>query len=299
MNYAFPALVSYWTDPRGSFIRELKKTCDTFGIGLNLFIDSGAYSAFTSGKPIQVEDYAKYLGEHKDIATLYANLDVIGGTIEQNDANQTYLEERGFSPAPVHHFGEPMEWLSELCKRGYNKIALGGLVGVKKWLQLVYLRACADILRKEKQPPLIHVFGMSPTPELIEIYPWDSFDSSSVYGPRFNQFTGPYGNRLKMSDLKGLRIKNILIKSIIDEMKLSSETTELIQRIKKPTRGYGSPAFWNTLCIMTSAKNYQHIIDTSGLEATYYPVFTTIKSPYLDMLISGTKDYYENRANSC
>ena len=49
MNYAFPALVSYWTDPRGSFIRELKKTCDTFGIGLNLFIDSGAYSAFTSG----------------------------------------------------------------------------------------------------------------------------------------------------------------------------------------------------------------------------------------------------------
>lgn len=299
MDYAFPALVSYWTDPRGSFIGELKRTCDTFGIGLNLFIDSGAYSAFTSGKPIQIEDYAKYLEKHKDIATLYANLDVIGGTIEQNDVNQTYLEERGFNPTPVHHFGESMEWLQELSRRKYNKIALGGLVGVKKWLQMVYLRACADILKREESPPLIHVFGMSPTPELIEIYPWDSFDSSSVFGARFNQFTGPYGNRLKMSDLKGIRTKNILIKSIIDEMCLSPRTIELIQRIKKPTRGYGSPAFWNSLGIMTSAKNYQHIINTTGIKATYYPVFTTLKAPYLDMLISGTKDYYENRAAPC
>lgn len=298
MPYSFPALVSYWTDPRGSFITELKNTCDRAEIGLNLFIDSGAYSAYTSGKPVQIEDYAAYLSKFAGISTLYANLDVIGGTPEENYKNQQFLEERGFSPVPVHHYGEPMDWLQELCNKDYPKLALGGLVGVKKWLQFIYLQACAEILRSAKKAPLIHVFGMSPTPELIKIYPWDSFDSSSVYGPRFNQFMGPYGNRLKMSSLSGFKTKSIVIKSIIDKLRLSPQTADLIHNIKKPTRGYGSPAFWNSLCIMTTTINYQNIIDATGTVATYYPVFTALKAPYLDMLVLGSKDYYGNKTTS-
>lgn len=299
MPYAFPALVSYWTDPRGSFIRELKRTCDNLTIELNLFIDSGAYSAYTSGKTIQIENYASYIETHQDLTVIYANLDVIGGTILQNAENQTYLEDRGFSPIPVHHFGEPMEWLKELCCKGYKKIALGGLVGKKKWLQLIYLNACASILQNEAKPPLIHIFGISPTPEVMEIYHWDSLDSSSAYGPRFNQFMGPYGNKMRMTDLTGFKTKNIVIKSVIDEMRLSQQTIELLHDIKKPTRGYNAFTFWNCLCIMTSIKYYQNIININAKRpALYYPVFAAIKQPYLTMLVSGMKDYYENRTTS-
>jgi hypothetical protein len=48
--------------------------------GMDLFLDSGAYSAHTQQQTIPVESYASFINQHGDIFSLIANLDVIGDT---------------------------------------------------------------------------------------------------------------------------------------------------------------------------------------------------------------------------
>ena len=45
---------------------------------VELFLDSGAFSAFTQKVTIDIQEYIAFIKEHEDIIDVYANLDVIG-----------------------------------------------------------------------------------------------------------------------------------------------------------------------------------------------------------------------------
>ena len=90
----------------------------------SLFLDSGAYSAWTSGKELLVEDYIEYIKEHKDYIDVYANLDVIGSA-EGTWENQRKMEAAGSSPLPVYHVNEPLKYL-DMCME-YDYFAVGGM----------------------------------------------------------------------------------------------------------------------------------------------------------------------------
>lgn len=164
-------LVSYW------FFKsiDLRAVCsESFGSATPpVFIDSGAFSAKTAGADIQIDEYAQYIREFADIATIYSNLDVIGDA-EGTAQNQATLEAKGLSPAPVFHFGEPWEALDEL--RGYEYIAFGGVAlerrrsKVAAWCRRAFARL---------QPGVkVHGFGVTRL-SLMQRFPWYSVDSSS------------------------------------------------------------------------------------------------------------------------
>lgn len=89
-----------------------------------LFLDSGCYSASRTGKPIILEEYIKFIKEHKDTFTIYANLDVIGD-YKETWKNQKRMEDEGLHPIPVHHMEDPMKCL-DWCLE-YDHFALGGM----------------------------------------------------------------------------------------------------------------------------------------------------------------------------
>jgi len=71
----------------------------------------------------------------------YFNLDVVGDPKATRN-NQSIMEQAGFNPIPVFHFGEPMELLSELIDK-YPLIGLGGTVGQplrakEEWFRQVF-----------------------------------------------------------------------------------------------------------------------------------------------------------------
>ncbi len=145
-----------------------------------LFIDSGAFSAKYQDTHIDVQNYIKFIKEHINIISLYANLDVIGDA-EQTWENQKIMEDAGLNPIPVFHYGENFEWLEMYLKKQYDYIAIGGLVGGKtsklmKWLDFVWNR----YLCGSNGLPVtkIHGFGIT-IPRLVIRYPWYSVDSSS------------------------------------------------------------------------------------------------------------------------
>lgn len=148
---------------------------------VDLFLDSGAFSAWSKGHEIDIDDYADFIEEYKDYLTVYANLDVIGDP-EATYKNQKYLEdERGLAPLPCFHFNTDIKFLNRYLDEGYEYLALGGMVGTpsKKlmpWLDEMFSKHLTDA--KGYPTIKIHGFGITSLKLLLR-YPWYSVDSTS------------------------------------------------------------------------------------------------------------------------
>lgn len=153
---------------------------------VNLFIDSGAYSALTQGVNINIYEYIKFIKKYKNIITTYANLDVIGEVPNEETAkatleNQKIMEAEGLSPLPAFHQGEPYDYL-EYYVKNYNYIGLGGMVGTMgapqrmKWLDTCF----GDYICDSNGYPKVRVHGYGVTAlQALFRYPWYSVDSTS------------------------------------------------------------------------------------------------------------------------
>ena len=146
---------------------------------VELFIDSGAFSAFTQGVSINLDEYISFIKQYKDIITVYANLDVIGDA-EGTLANQKRMEKAGLSPLPCFHYGEQIEFLKYYLGK-YKYIALGGMVPISTkdlgtWLDNLFANYICD---KDGMPRVkVHGFGLTSL-KLMLRYPWYSVDSTS------------------------------------------------------------------------------------------------------------------------
>jgi hypothetical protein len=150
----------------------------------NVFVDSGAFSAFTLGATIDLKKYVTFLKNKKDIYHIASNIDVIGEHAEQATYdNQKKLEQmlgRGII-CPVHHVRDEDYWLQRYLDEGYDYIFLGGMVPesvpiLRQWLDHVWLK----YLTHDDGTPKVKVHGFGLTvEELMFRYPWYSVDSTS------------------------------------------------------------------------------------------------------------------------
>jgi hypothetical protein len=153
-----------------------------------LLIDSGAFTAWSTGKIIRVEEYAEWAHsfraewEPKTTSLDFMNLDVIGDQ-EKSWVNQRTLESLGMKPIPIFTYGAGFEHLDRALEN-YDYIALGGLVPYMKypkklrsWLDACFSRVLAyrtktGVMRR------IHLLGIS-TAWIFFRYPCYSSDSTS------------------------------------------------------------------------------------------------------------------------
>ena len=166
-----------------------------------LFIDSGAYSAWTQGKEIDVDEYIDWINERTEFIDLYAQVDVIpgdkdlGATQEQvaeagqaTWENYLYMRDKMKEPEKLlytFHVGEPYEYLERALEwkdengKHIPYIALGGMVGKPMPVKKSFLRICFDIIKKSSNPNVkTHAFGMTSF-DLLSQYPITSADSTS------------------------------------------------------------------------------------------------------------------------
>jgi hypothetical protein len=160
----------------------------TVDIRPRVIIDSGAFTAFTTGKVIDPKVYAEWaldfeLRWRPKMRSLHLmNLDVIG---DQNGTwrNQKILENLGMNPLPIVTRGAEKQHL-ERALLGYDYIALGGLVPLAS--QPKQLRAWLDYCfavivghsKKTGAMPKIHLLGIT-TDWVLKRYPCFSSDSSA------------------------------------------------------------------------------------------------------------------------
>lgn len=181
------------------WIEELKSNPDA---KCKLFIDSGAFSAWTKGKQIDVDEYIDFINKNSDYIEVAASVDKIPGEARTSNVasekdvaeaakatweNFLYMRSKITNKDKLlytFHTGEPWEFLrqaleyeDEAGKIAY--IAFGGLVGKNKDIQKAFIEKCFNIIKNSSNPNIkVHGFGLTRL-GYLEQYPFTSADSTA------------------------------------------------------------------------------------------------------------------------
>lgn len=138
-------------------------------------LDSGAFSAKNSGAEIDLDTYiaqAKDLMASDPKLTEIFSLDVIGDW-RASEANTKKMWAAGIPAIPTYHYREPFDVLRGLA-RDYDKIAIGGLVGLRQPAKRAFMMECFARVWPKK----IHGFGINGRRILFEL-PFHSVDATN------------------------------------------------------------------------------------------------------------------------
>ena len=195
-----------------------------------VFLDSGAFSAFTQKKEVDIDNYIEFIKQNLSRIEVYALLDVIGDPIGTKK-NLEYMEARGLKPLPVFHVGGDLKELEEMCNK-YNYLALGGLVPyamnrafLKSWLD-----NCFSITRDKTK---VHGFGVNAV-WAWKRYPFYSVDATSwLTGAKFARLqVGNKSHDKSSKTIMGMKLHTenhrvISEISLIDYLEKAKEVTRL------------------------------------------------------------------------
>ena len=218
--------------------------------GNNIFLDSGAFSAWTKGVKVNVKEYINWLNERSDEIHLCGQVDVIPGdrvfgatpqqvreAAEATWKNYLFMRARLKKPDSLlytFHVGEPIEFLQQALEWTDENgnyipyIALGGMVGKPRHIRDTFLEKCFITIRQSSNPNVkVHAFGMTDF-ELLEKYPIYSADSTSWI------MVGAMGN--VMSDYGNIAVSN---NQINDKNHYSHLPKKAIEDFNKTIQEFG------------------------------------------------------------
>lgn len=164
-----------------------------------LFIDSGAYTAYTKGVFIDTDDYIAYLNDLTGKLTIFAQLDTIPGKYRQPKTrediinapkksweNYLYMRERLKEPEklmPIFHQGEKYEWLHNMLEWTDENGKHIPYIGISPAMDVPgmesFLTNSFRIIAESSNPNVkTHAFGITQE-KILERYPYTSADSTS------------------------------------------------------------------------------------------------------------------------
>lgn len=162
---------------------------------MTVIIDSGAFTAWSSGNPINLDEYIDYC-KNETRPDHYVALDVIPGvggkknqTITNSDIlscckqsveNYAYMIERlpQDKLIPVYHQGDPIEYLYRYYEMGARYIGVSPNNNMTTLVKKAWLTEVA-LKHMPKFPDLkTHGFGVNSF-RLIDCFPWFSVDSTA------------------------------------------------------------------------------------------------------------------------
>ena len=158
---------------------------------MDILLDSGAFSAFNLGQPIDLDDYIGYLKANEGLIYRCVNLDKIPGDFGIREwrpekieaaaaasyANQQKMKEAGLNPMPVFHQDENFRWLEKYLEDDEDYICLSASQSAGRPEKLTWLGRCFKLLCSQGRP-LVRTHGLGETSTLIcHEFPFTTVDS--------------------------------------------------------------------------------------------------------------------------
>lgn len=169
-----------------------------------IFIDSGAYSAYTKGATIDVDAYIDWINENGDAFTVIAQVDFIPGKSNLETDPDIYLKAPGLSwenylymhervkpelrdkLIPVYHQGEDFKWLRNMLEwvdpetgKHMPYIGISPHTEVTSANRLQFCKQVFRIIKNSSNPTVkTHGFGMTAL-HLLRHIPFTSVDSTT------------------------------------------------------------------------------------------------------------------------
>lgn len=238
-----------------------------------VFLDSGAFSAYTLGVSIDLPTYCDYIKRNMDIwrvedgVVMASVLDGIGDPL-QTYRNQLHMEALGAKPLPCFHAGEDERYL-EYYVQNYEYITLGGMVGSSTkqlciWLDRMWDKYLTD---GSGRPRLkVHGFGITAVP-IMERYPWWSVDSSSwIQSAAFGSIVTPEFGPLSVSEKSPARhdagqhvvnLTQIEQDYVLQMLENNGFTYERLSTVYESRAAYNLWAYGVINEMMNAANNYE------------------------------------------
>lgn len=144
---------------------------------IRFVLDSGAFTAWKSGKPIQLDDYCRFIEGLPFRPWRYFTLDVIGDAHGTQKNYETMLS-RGFKPVPIFTRGEDPAVL-DLYYKTSDVVGIGGLVGTQG--NKGFVKGIMKLVGSRK----VHWLGFTNLPFLKFYRPYMADSSSWEMGARF------------------------------------------------------------------------------------------------------------------
>jgi hypothetical protein len=160
-----------------------------------LFLDSGAFSAWTRGLTVEFEDLYELIDAFKP--EVYVQLDVIGEP-EGTRLNLERMRADGYRPLPVFTRGAPWSDLTRLLDEDEDYICLGNIAKAKKpvrmeWCGKVFALTRDWCERNDRPLTRYHAFGVTEQ-NVLTAFPFYSCDSSAAL------MVSAFGNTLAFRD---------------------------------------------------------------------------------------------------
>lgn len=203
-------LFSYANDMSGiNELIEKKKAGQYKG---KLLVDSGAFSAYTKGKQIDLDAYIAWINKVSPWVDYFIALDIIPGPGVDNYAvaeggyrNYMYMLQNVNCPEkiwPVHHASDPDEYLYKILSteilpgKLVPYICLGGLVGTNASV-LPFLQSMEHKISKSCNPNVkVHALGVTSKPTMSNVN-FTSCDSAAwIFCGSTGNIMTPWGNLL-------------------------------------------------------------------------------------------------------
>jgi hypothetical protein len=110
--------------------KSLEELFKELGYKPKIMWDSGAWTAYNTGKNIALIDFMKSLYDNHRYIDEFISLDVIGDPL-MSKMYYDILVHYGLYPIPVYHYGDEQEYLDYYVSKGNRYIALGGTAGMR------------------------------------------------------------------------------------------------------------------------------------------------------------------------
>ena len=175
-----------------SWVNERKVIEERAVNGYSTFVDSGAFSAYTKGISIDINDYIAWIDRWHPYVERYCCWDVIPSdkvtpkeSAEQTWQNYQYMKANVTDPSKLvycFHVGEDLDYLVQALESGIDYIALGGLAKKGKKQRTEFFELVEPIF--EQYPDVhVHVFGMASMPLIQRFKFIHSSDSTTPFFP--------------------------------------------------------------------------------------------------------------------
>ncbi|MHC1623164.1 MAG: tRNA guanosine transglycosylase family protein [Candidatus Methanospirareceae archaeon] len=204
-----------------------------------LIVDSGAFSVWSCGKKIDIEDYIDFCQQHPK-CTCFICLDAIPGKRGQkfpSGEEREYAAEQSWKNyqrmirelpvekvMAVYHQGESTRWLEKYLDFGVAYLGIGTNQNLSSKARYGWIdREVKPIVASHRELPMkIHALGMV-SESVMKIMEWDSFDSTSWLR------VGGFGQILLPRMCKGRMDYSYLWKVSVTERAFSSSSGGLFR----------------------------------------------------------------------
>jgi len=214
--------------------------------GNAFLLDSGAFSAWNSGRTINLNQYIAYakdfIARHRGVIDhIYVvNLDVIPGeqgikptkhevedAARQGWENMIAFEKAGLTPVHIFHQGEDFKWLERISARHrYIGISPNNDAGLKS--KFLWMKKVFSIIQARN---MTHGFAVTAR-KLMLSFPWYSVDSTSWMAPQIYGkavFT-PEFSELGLTSRSKSHVDYVIHSNILELRRLQRGYTQLWAR---------------------------------------------------------------------